>query len=169
MSLESSAPRPAAPSRHKHTVPPGKCPPSLISVRAPGQLEPLASPQLEPLAGAHDPFAIGFVQEQPRVPSFGPLGHGRVVVRVRDRDRVDSAASLIRAMAGESSRLMQSHSSPSTCNARWPMPNAGSTPMARSPDSSSSIRLWCVRESSASVVDCCPSCPTAGDADERFG
>ena len=52
-------------------------------------LEPVARPQLDAVARAHDPLAVGLVEQDPRVERVRPVDHARVVVRVRDRDRVD--------------------------------------------------------------------------------
>jgi hypothetical protein len=72
MSPESSAPRPPAP-------------PQLEAV---AEVEPLARPVLDPRVGPHDVLAIGLVQEHARVEPLRPLDHRRVVVGMRDRDRV---------------------------------------------------------------------------------
>src|SRR5438034_4381852 len=42
--------------------------------------------------GTHDPFAIGSMQKYLRVETFRPFDHRRVKVRMRNRDRADTAA-----------------------------------------------------------------------------
>src|SRR6266566_3898170 len=42
--------------------------------------------------GTHHPFAIGSMQKYPRVETFRPFDHRRVKVRMRNRDRADTAA-----------------------------------------------------------------------------
>ena len=54
-----------------------------------GDPQALARPVFDARARAHHPFAVGLVQEDARVEALGPVDHRRVVVRMRDRDRLD--------------------------------------------------------------------------------
>ena len=94
MSPLSSAPAPPAPSRQCSTVPPAKCPPQRMSVTPVAELARLAGPQLDGRVGARDPPLVVGVQEHRAVEARRPVGHPRVVVRVRDRDRRQPAAAL---------------------------------------------------------------------------
>jgi hypothetical protein len=55
-------------------------------------------------AFAHDPFAVGGMQEYFGIESFAPLNHRRVKMRMRNRDGADTAA---RVYLGDGSIVQQ--------------------------------------------------------------
>src|SRR3954453_343693 len=78
------------------------------------------------------------------------------------------ACSTASAIASSSSAT-QSHSSPSTSSARWPIPNRGSTPMPSRPGTSSrSSARWPVGNA-AGVVQRWQSRPTYGRSSRQIG
>ena len=57
----------------------------------------LARPELDAIARSHHVLGVRLVQQHPRIEALGPGDHRGVVVRVRDRDRVQPSGSLHRA------------------------------------------------------------------------
>src|SRR5262245_2566345 len=82
--------------------------------------------------------------------------------------RMPPARSTASAVASSRS-VTQSHRSPSTRSARWPIANVGSVPIPTRPGSSSSTRLRCSRRSSSIVVQPCPPWPTYWRASRQIG
>ena len=135
------------------TVPPAKCPPQRISVIPPPRS--YVSPDQYSMhgVGPHDPLAVVLVQQDRAVERTPPLDHRRVVVRVRDRDRVQRADAVDRLVVEQRDAVPQ--------DVRRPAARAGrcrTWATYRSPRNapSSANRLWCRPAAASIVVHACP-------------
>ena len=99
-------------------------------------------------AVTHHPLPIAGVQVDRRVKRGGPLLHGGVVMRVRNRDRADAPRASTNALVAGSRLAMQSHRTlpcgVRSRSARWLMAKAGTVLMLNSCGSSCCHLLVCV-------------------------
>ena len=88
---DARAVRRAGPVQHR---PAGKMAPGPDQGRRRGDFQRPAFPEPDMGGGAHDPVAVRRVQVDGRLEGGGPVLHGRVVVRVGDRDGAQSAQAV---------------------------------------------------------------------------